>query len=153
MPRIEKRAEALGVELPSAPAALGKYLPAKQVNNLVYTSGQLPLADGTLLHEGRLGEDVSVEEGREAARRCALNCLAAAKAVVDDLDRVEEVVQVRGYVNSAPGFHQQSQVLNGASELLVDLFGEGGHHTRVALGMAALPRNAPIEVDILLRVQ
>ncbi len=152
MPQIEKRAAALGVTIPPMPAAVGKYLPAKQANNLVYCSGQLPLQDGGLVHEGKLGRELDVNHGQECARQCALNCLAGIKAVINDLDRIAEVVQVKGYVNCTTDFTQQADVLNGASELLVDLFGEGGRHARVALGVAALPRNAPVEVELIVRV-
>jgi enamine deaminase RidA (YjgF/YER057c/UK114 family) len=128
------------------------YVPAKRVGELVYCSGQLPTADGRLIQPGQVGAEVTVTRARRCAEVCALNCLAALKGVVGDLDRVVEIVRVCGFVNSAPGFSLQPEVVNGASELLVDLFGEGGRHARVAVGVSALPLNAPVEVELTARV-
>jgi enamine deaminase RidA (YjgF/YER057c/UK114 family) len=150
---IEAKLNRMGLALPAAQAPLAKYVPAKLVGDLVYCSGQVPIQGGALLHTGKLGAGVTVEEGYQCARLCALNALAAIKAAAGDLDRVAEVVQVRGYVNSAPEFAQQPEVVNGASELVVEVFGEAGRHTRVAVGAAALPRNAPVEVDMVVRVR
>ena len=118
----------------------------------MYTSGQLPLVKGVLQVRGRLGEEVSVEEGYQAARIACLNALAAVAGVVD-LDRIERVVKVTGYVASAPGFDRQPAVVNGASDILVELFGEAGRHARAAVGVAALPAGAPVEIELVLLVR
>jgi len=151
--KFEERLKEMGLELPTAPAPVANYVPAKLVGNLVYCSGQLPIRDGALLHTGKVGAEVSIEEGRRCARLCALNCLAAVKGAIGSLDRVAEVVQVRGFVNSAPDFDRQPEVINGASDLLVEVFGEAGRHTRVAIGASSLPRSTPVELDMIVRVE
>lgn len=149
---IRQRLQELGLELPASPPALGAYVPAVRVGEWVYTSGQLPLVGGVLQVRGRLGEELGVEEGYRAARIACLNALAAAAGVID-LDSVERVVKVTGYVASAPGFHQQPAVVNGASDLLLTIFGEAGRHARAAVGVAALPQGAPVEVELVLLVR
>jgi enamine deaminase RidA (YjgF/YER057c/UK114 family) len=119
----------------------------------VFVSGQGPVKDGKVAYAGKVGADLSLEEGYECARLCALNCLAAVKGVVGSLERVVEVVQLRGFVNSAPGFDRQPEVLNGASELMVKLFGEKGRHARAALGTCSLPRNIAVELEMVVRVR
>jgi len=151
--KFEERLKELGLELPAAPVPLAKYVSAKLVGDLVYCSGQLPMKDGALLHTGKLGTEVSIEEGYECARLCALNCLAAVRSVAGSLDHVAEAVQVRGFVNSAPDFERQPEVINGASDLLVEVFGEAGRHTRVAIGVSSLPRSTPVELDMIVRVE
>jgi len=153
MDSIENRMKELGLEMPPAPKPLAQYVPAKLVGNLVFVSGQGPMKDGKPIHTGRVGADLSLEEGAACARLCALNCLAAVRSVVGTLDRVEEIVQLRGFVSSAPGFDKQPEVLNGASELLLQLFGEKGRHARAALGTCILPRNIPIELEMVVRVR
>ena len=153
MGKVEEKLKAMGLELPAALAPLAKYVPAKVVGDMVYCSGQLPMKGGALLHTGKVGAEVSVEEGCQCARLCALNALAAVRSVAGSLDRLAEVVQVRGYVNCAPDFDRQPEVINGASEFLVEVFGDAGRHTRVAVGVAALPRNAPVEVDLIVRLE
>ncbi len=152
MGEVDKRLREMGLALPEPPAPLAQYVPAKLVGDMVYCSGQLPMAEGGLRCTGQVGAGVALEEGRECARLCALNCLAAVKGVVGDLGRVAEVVQVRGFVNSAPGFDMQPEVVNGASELLVELFGDAGRHVRSAVGTNSLPRNAPVELEMVVRV-
>ena len=149
---IETRLEKLGFKLPGVPKPQAKYIPAKQVGDVVYVSGQGPLRDGKPVYIGQVGGELSLEDGYKAAQICTLNSLAAIKALIGSLDRVEEVVHVRGFVNSAPDFHDQPKVVNGASELLVDLFGNCGRHTRAALGTSNLPGNIPVEVEMLVRV-
>ncbi|MBE3578066.1 MAG: RidA family protein [Limnochordales bacterium] len=149
---IRERLKELSIELPPTPPALGAYLPAVRVGEWVYTSGQLPLVGGVLQVRGRLGQELSVEEGYQAARVACLNALAAA-AEVTDLDLIERVVKVTGYVASAPGFHQQPAVINGASQLLLDIFGEAGRHARAAVGVAELPQGAPVEIELVLLVR
>jgi enamine deaminase RidA (YjgF/YER057c/UK114 family) len=142
----------LGIELPKAAKALGAYVPAVRTGNLVYTSGQLPLAEGDLIRSGKVGGDVSPEDGKHLARACALNALAAVDALVG-VDAITRVVKVVGFVASAPAFTGQPGVLNGASELLADVFGEAGAHARSAIGVAELPLDAPVEVEIIVEVR
>ena len=153
MDAVEARLKELGLELPPTPRPLAEYVPAKLVGDLVFVSGQGPVKDGKVAYAGKVGADLALEEGYECARLCALNCLAAVKGVVGSLERVEEVVQLRGFVNSAPGFDRQPEVLNGASELMVKLFGEKGRHARAALGTCSLPRNIAVELEMVVRVR
>ena len=149
--KMEERLAKLGFTLPTVPKPVAEYLPAKQVGDLVYVSGQGPIKEGKAVYTGQVGKEVSLEDAYKAAQICALNCLAAVKTVVGSLDRVEEVVQVRGFVNSAPEFHDQPKVIDGASELLVKLFGDRGRHARAALGTSNLPGNIPIEIEMIVR--
>ena len=142
----------LGIELPKAARALGAYVPAVRTGDLVYTAGQLPVAEGNLIRSGKVGGEVSPEEGKRLARICALNALAAVDALVG-VDAITRVVKVVGDVASAPGFTGQPGVLNGASELLADVFGEAGAHARSAVGVAELPLDAPVEVEVIVEVQ
>ena len=146
----ERLAE-LGIELPSVAKPVAAYVPAMRTGNLVFTSGQLPFVDGELTHVGHVGAEVSPEEAKEAARTCALNALAAAAAEVG-LDNIVSVVKVVGFVNSAPGFNGQPGVINGASELLGEIFGEAGQHARSAVGVNQLPLDTPVEVEIIVEV-
>ncbi len=141
----------LGITLPTAVKALGAYVPAVRTGNLVYTAGQLPLADGNLLRSGKVGGEVSAEDGRALARTCALNALAAVDALVG-VDSITRVVKVVGFVASAPGFTGQPGVLNGASELFAEVFGDAGAHARSAVGVAELPLDAPVEVEVVVEV-
>jgi len=150
--RAEEKLKELGFNLPVVAKPVAEYLPAKRVGNLVYVSGQGPVRDGKALYVGRVGEEVSPDEAYRAAEICALNCLAAIKSVVGSLEEVREIVQVRGFVNSAHGFHDQPKVINGASELLVKVFGESGKHARCALGTDNLPGNIPVEVEMVVKV-
>jgi enamine deaminase RidA (YjgF/YER057c/UK114 family) len=152
MSNIEKKLEQLGLSLPDAPKPVAAYLPAKQSGKLVFTAGQLPMVDGVLISKGLLGKDVEVEEASKAARICTLNALAAIKGIVGDLDRIKQIVRVVGYVASIPTFTQQPAVVNGASELLLEVFGESGKHARSAVGMAALPLNASVEIELTIEV-
>lgn len=144
----ESRLTALGLTLPSAAAALGVYIPVVQMGSLLVTSGQLPMVNGQCAVQGKVGRDVSEAEGQEAARICTLNALAQLKAHLGSLDRVQRIIRVEGYVQSAEGFSKQPVVLNGASELLGQIFGDAGRHTRVAVGVAELPLNAAVELAI-----
>ena len=140
-----------GIELPQVVAPLAAYVPAVRTGNLVYTAGQLPFVDGKLPVTGKVGVDVSPEVGKTLARVCALNALAAVDALVG-LDAVTQVVKVVGFVASAPGFHGQPSVVNGASELLAEVFGDNGVHARSAVGVAELPLDAPVEVELIVEV-
>ncbi len=141
-----------GLELPVPSAALGAYVPATRAGDLVFTSGQLPMRAGELLGTGRVGDDVDVETAVRCARQCALNALAAASTVCD-LDEIAQVVKLVGYVASAPGFTGQPGVVDGASGVLALAFGESGRHAREAIGVAALPLGAPVEVSLVLALR
>lgn len=150
---VEQKLQQMGIEIKSPPAPLAAYIPAIRTGDYVYTSGQIPLADGELKYKGKLGGEFSVEEGYAAARLCAINCLSAIKGVIGDLDLIEQVVKVTGFVNSAPGFADQPKVINGASELLGEVFGESGKHTRSAVGVSELPVDSAVEVEVIVRLK
>jgi enamine deaminase RidA (YjgF/YER057c/UK114 family) len=141
----------LGIELPNVVAPLAAYVPAVRTGNLVYTSGQLPMESGALGRTGKVGGDVSPEEAKALARICALNGLAAVQSLVG-VDAVTRVVKVVGFVASAPGFHGQPGVINGASELLGEVFGDAGAHARSAVGVSELPLDSPVEVELIVEV-
>lgn len=150
---IAERLAAMGISLPDAPAPAAKYVPYTLVGTTLYISGQLPMEGGAVTVTGHLGDSVSVEEGQEAARMCAINILAQANAALGgDLERVVRVAKIQGFVASTPGFHEQHLVVNGASNLLVDVLGERGMHARAAVGMVSLPLNAAVEVDAIFEV-
>jgi len=148
----EARLGELGLILPPAPRPVATYVPVVQTGNLLVVSGQVPVENGRVVRPGKLGAEVSVEEGQELARLCVLNGLAQVRQALGSLDRVARVVRVAGYVASAPGFTQQPQVINGASDLLVAIFGEAGRHARVAVGVAELPLGCAVEVEFLFEV-
>lgn len=153
MAKIEEKLKELGLELPEAPKPQAEYVPAKRVGELVFVSGQVPTRKGQLIYQGKVGAERTLNEGQEAARLCALNALAVVKSVVGSLDQIEEIVQLRGFVNCTPEFTQQPEVINGASELLVKLLGERGRHARAAVGVSSLPRNATVELEMMVRVR
>jgi enamine deaminase RidA (YjgF/YER057c/UK114 family) len=142
----------LGIELPDVVPPAGVYVPAVRSGNLVYTAGQVPMQSGKLAGTGKVGAEVTPEEGKDLARVCALNALAAVHSLVG-IDAVTQVVKVVGFVASAPGFHGQPGVVNGASELLGEVFGDAGAHARSAVGVAELPLDAPVEVELIVEVQ
>ena len=148
----EEKLQAMGLTLPPPARPVAAYVPVVQSGSHLYVSGQLPIRDGQLTDRGRVGSDLSVEQAYQAARTCALNGLAAIKAHVGDLGRVVRVVKVTGFVAGAPGFVEQPKVVNGASELLVELFGERGRHARSSVGVAELPLGAPVEIELLVEV-
>ena len=148
----EGRLAALGLTLPTVTPPLAAYVPAVRSGNFVYTAGQIPVVDGQLLATGKVGADVGAQEAAAMARTCTLNALAAAVSVTGRLSAIKRIVKVTGFVASAPDFTGQSQVINGASELLLEVFGEAGRHARSAVGMAALPLNAPVEVELIAEV-
>jgi enamine deaminase RidA (YjgF/YER057c/UK114 family) len=147
----EERLEAMGLAVPEVAKPVAAYVPAVRNGSLVWTSGQLPMAGGQLLATGLVGSDVTPEDAKDLARTCALNALAAVSSVAD-VDSIVRVVKVVGFVASAPGFYGQPGVVNGASELLGEVFGEAGRHARSAVGVAVLPLNAPVEVEIVVEV-
>jgi enamine deaminase RidA (YjgF/YER057c/UK114 family) len=146
------RLAALGLTLPEVTPPLAAYVPAVVSGGYVYTSGQLPMADGKLLATGKVGAEVGVEDASALARTCALNALAAAAAAAGGLAAIRRIVKVTGFVASAPDFTGQARVMNGASELLQEVFGEAGRHARSAVGMAVLPLDAPVEVELIAEV-
>lgn len=145
---IENRLKELGIELPEAPKPAGSYVPAVTCERMVFVAGQLPSIKGELKYTGKVGTEVSPEEANEAAKLCAINALGVLKAHIGDLDRIEQVVRVGGFVNSADGFTMQPKVINGASDFLVEVFGEKGKHARAAVGVNELPLNAAVEVEM-----
>ena len=151
MGRIDDRLKELGISLPPPRAPMANYVPAKRVGNLIYTAGQI---SGTAEREvkGKLGQELSVEQGREAAGVCALNCLAAVLTLVDSLDSIKQLVRVGAFVNSAAGFDQQPAVVNGASDLFVEIFGDAGRHARTAVGVNELPAGFAVEVELVVEV-
>jgi enamine deaminase RidA (YjgF/YER057c/UK114 family) len=148
----EQRLVELGLTLPGVVPPVAAYVPAIRTGNHIYTSGQLPMIDGKLPATGKVGAEVTAEEAKQLARQCALNALAAVKAELGDLSLVRRVVKVVGFVASAPDFTGQPGVINGASDLLGEVFGEAGRHARSAVGVAVLPLDAPVEVEILVEV-
>jgi enamine deaminase RidA (YjgF/YER057c/UK114 family) len=148
----EERLVELGLDLPPVVAPVAAYVPAVRTGSYVYTAGQLPLRDGALMHTGKVDAEVSPEEAYECARQCALNALAAVRSQVGDLSAITRVVKLVGFVSSVPTFTGQPQVVNGASELLGQIFGDGGQHARSAVGVAVLPLDAPVEVELVVEV-
>jgi enamine deaminase RidA (YjgF/YER057c/UK114 family) len=150
---VKEKISSLGLSLPTAAAPVAAYVPAVKTGNLVFTAGQLPVVDGKLLKEGKVGRDVTAEDAKELAQICALNALAAI-SLVTDLDQIERVVRVGGFVNCAPGFTAIPGVINGASEFLIKIFGDvNGKHARTAVGVAELPLNAPVEVEVIVQLK
>jgi enamine deaminase RidA (YjgF/YER057c/UK114 family) len=148
-----ERLAGLGLALPPVVAPVAAYVPAVRAGAFVYTSGQLPMVDGKLPAVGKVGGEISAADAVGLARTCALNALAAAAATAGGLDAIRRIVKVTGFVASAPGFGGQPQVINGASELLIEVFGEEGKHARSAVGVAELPLNAPVEVELIAEVR
>lgn len=150
---IEEKIKQLGFELPEVAKPLAAYIPAKKVGNLVMTSGQVPIVKGEIKFVGKIGKDLSEEDGQKAAQVCAMNCLAAIKSVIGSLDAIEEVVKLTVFINSAEGFTAQPKVANGASELIGKIFGDNGLHVRSAVGVNELPLNAAVEIEMIVRVK
>ncbi|HEY7325306.1 MAG TPA: RidA family protein [Streptosporangiaceae bacterium] len=148
-----ERLAALGLTLPPVITPLAAYVPAVRSGNTVYTAGQLPMADGQLLSAGKVGAEVGAAEAAALARTCALNALAAAASVAGGVSAISRIVKVTGFVASAPDFTGQPQVVNGASELLLEIFGDTGRHARSAVGVAVLPLNAPVEIELTVEVR
>ena len=151
---VERRLTELGITLPKSAAPIANYVPYVQTGALLVVSGQLCLdADGKLVAKGKLGAGVAVEQGQNAARACAINLIAQVKAAIGDLDRVARVIRLGGFINSDPGFLEGPKVMNGASDLMVALFGEKGRHARTTVGVAVLPADAAVEVEGLFEIQ
>jgi len=150
--KVEEKILELGLELPKISTPIASYIPAKKVGNLVFTSGQLPMVNGELTNTGFLGKEVSIEDANRAAQVCTLNALAAVKGVIGDLDQIKSIIRVVGYVASTPEFTKQPAVVNGASDLLLQIFGDEGKHARSAIGVSALPLNAPVEIELTVEI-
>lgn len=150
---IEEKMKELGIELPAPPKPMGAYVPYVKAGALVYIAGEKATVNDELVFKGKVGKDLTLEEGYEAARIAGLNCLGSLKAAVGSLDTIERIVKVVGYVNSAKGFNKQPQVINGASELLVAIFGDRGKHARVAVGVNELPSDSPVEVEMIAQLK
>ncbi len=150
---VEEKLKQLGIELPETPTPLAAYVPAVKAGDFAYTSGQIPLVKGELKFKGKVGAELTEEEGYQAARICAINCLSALKGAIGDLDKIERIVKVVGFVNSAPGFKMQPKVINGASELLGEVFGDAGKHARSAVGVNELPIDSAVEVEVIVKLK
>ncbi len=148
----EDKLKELGIELPEAPPPLGSYVPVVRSGNLVFLSGILPLVRGKLLRQGRVGEDISADEAAEDARTAAVNAISVLKAHLGSLDKVKQCIKITGYIASAPDFSGQPKVLNSASDLLFEVFGETGRHVRSAVGVNVLPMNSPVEIEFIFEV-
>ena len=149
---IEARLTAQDLRLPEAKPAIGSYVPFLHLNGQLFISGQLPFKDGKLAAEGKVGADLDLAQGQAAARACAINILAQAKTALGDLDRIVQLLRLNGFVNAAPDFADHPKVLNAASDLMVEVLGNKGLHTRIAVGCASLPLNAAVEIDAIFAV-
>lgn len=149
---VENKLKEMGIDLPDAPAPIANFLPCKRVGDLVYVSGQGPIINGVQLYTGKLGAEIGVEDGYQAARACAVNLLAQLKTFLGDLDKVKQIVHIKGYVASVPTFTNQPGVINGCSDLMVEVFGQKGRHTRCALGTNVLPTDIPVEIEMIVEV-
>lgn len=149
---IEEKIKSMNITLPIPPKAAGSYIPVVKTGNLIYVSGQIPVKDGNVAFQGKVPTDVSLEIAQKAARLCAINILAQIKSEIGTLDKISKIVRVSGFVNSAADFYEQPKVINAASDLLFDIFGEKGRHTRIAVGVASLPLNSTVEIDIIAEI-
>jgi enamine deaminase RidA (YjgF/YER057c/UK114 family) len=148
----EDKLKELGIELPEAPKPLGSYIPAVRTGNLIFLSGMLPLIQGKLVRQGKVGEDIRIEEAGEDVRTAVINALSVLKANIGTLNNVKRCVKITGYIASSPNFTDQPMVLNAASDLLFEIFGESGRHARVAVGVNVLPLNSPVEIEFIFEV-
>ena len=146
---INEKLSELGIVIPDAPTPLAAYVPGQIVGNLLYTSGQVALQQGAIAYKGKVGGNLSEEEGIAAARICAINCLAVAKKLLGDLDKIERIVKLTVFVNCVDGYANEPKIANGASELLVELFGDNGKHTRSAVGVSGLPLDSAVEIEMI----
>lgn len=150
---IEEKIKQMGITITEAAKPLAAYIPALQVGNLVMTSGQVPIKGGAIKYQGKVGKDLSEEEGKEAAKLCAINCLSAIKSVIGNLDKIKRIVKLTVFVSSAEGFTAQPKVANGASEFIVEVFGDSGKHVRSAVGVSELPLNSAVEIEMIVEVR
>jgi len=150
---ISEKLAGMGITIPEAPKPLAAYVPAVLSENIVYTAGQLPFQNGVLFKRGKVGSEVTEEEAVKCAEICAINCLSAINTVIQSPDRIEKIIKLTVFISSAPGFNQQPKIANGASEFLVRLFGDSGKHARSAVGVSELPLNAPVEIEMTVRIK
>jgi len=148
----EDKLKALGIVLPEAPSPLGSYVPVIRTGNLVFLSGILPFVDGKLLRQGKVGKDITIDDAREDAKRVVMNALAVLRSHIGSLNTVKRCIKISGYIASSPDFTEQPKVLNAASDLLYEIFGEAGRHARAAVGVTVLPLNAPVEIEFIFEV-
>ncbi|MBF8982737.1 RidA family protein [Lutibacter sp. B2] len=151
--KIEKRLKELNIKLPECPKPAAIYVPVVLSDQFIFVSGQTPKDGSTLLYKGKLGRDLTVEEGYDASRVCVLRCISALKSIVGNLDNIESIVKLTGYVNSSDDFYEQSSVINGASELIEEIFEDKGKHARVAVGTNVLPGNAAVEIEMIAKIK
>jgi len=149
---FEEKIKELGITIPEPVKPLAAYIPAMQVGNLVMTSGQVPISAGVVKYQGKVGKDLSEEEGKAAAKLCAINCLSAVKSVIGSLDKIERVLKLTVFIASAEGFTAQPKVANGASEFIGEIFGEAGKHVRSAVGVSELPLNSAVEIEMIVEI-
>lgn len=150
---FESKLKEMGIVIPEAPKPLAAYVPAVQVDKLIFTSGQLPIVDGQLKFKGQLGKDISEDDAKQAAKICAINCLSVVKSLIGSLDNIERIVKVVVFVNSTSEFTSQPAIANGASEFFVEVFGDAGKHARSAVGVSQLPLGAPVEVELVVKIK
>ncbi|HEX5458141.1 MAG TPA: RidA family protein [Candidatus Nitrosotalea sp.] len=146
---IEEKIQSLGITLPTPPKPAGSYIPVVRTGNLVFVSGQIPVKDGQVQFKGQVPTSISVEDAQKAAKLCITNVLAQLKSELGTLDKVTKIVRVSGFVNSSPEFYEHPKIINAASDLLFDIFGEKGKHARIAVGVASLPLNSAVEIDLI----
>jgi len=149
---FEEKLKQMGVTIPEVVKPLAAYIPATQIGNLVMTSGQVPISNETVMYSGKIGKDLTEEEGMKAAKLCALNCLSAIRSVIGNLDKIKRVVKLTVFVSSADGFTAQPKVANGASEFIGEVFGDAGKHVRSAVGVSELPLNSAVEIEMVVEV-
>jgi len=150
---FEEKIKQLGITIPEPVKPLAAYIPAMQVGNLVMTSGQVPISAGVVKYQGKVGKDLSEEEGKEAAKLCAINCLSAVKSVIGNLDKIKRILKLTVFIASAEGFTAQPKVANGASELIGEIFGDAGKHVRSAVGVSELPLNSAVEIEMIVEMK
>lgn len=149
---IEEKLKTFGIILPSPPKPAGSYIPVVRTGNLVFVSGQIPISDGKVLYSGKVTKDLSIEDAQKAARLCVINALAQLKSELGNLDKISKIVRVSGFVNSPPEFTEHPKVINGASDLLFEIFENKGQHARIAIGVSSLPLNSAVEVDFIIEI-
>lgn len=149
---IEEKLAALGISLPNPPKPAGSYIPLVRTGNLIFVSGQIPMKEGKVLYLGKVTKDLSIEEAQQGARLCIINALAQIKSELKNLDKISKIVRMSGFVNSPPEFTDQPKVINGASDLLVEIFEKNGLHSRIAVGVSSLPLNSAVEIDLIVEL-
>jgi enamine deaminase RidA (YjgF/YER057c/UK114 family) len=149
---IKEKLDTLGITLPTPPKPAGSYIPVVRTGNLVFVSGQIPIKDGKILYSGKVTKDLSIQDAQKGARLCAINALAQLKSEFGNLEKISKIVRVSGFVNSPPEFTEQPKVINGASDLLFEIFEEKGQHTRIAVGVSSLPLNSAVEIDLIVEI-